>query len=134
MNFNNFMIKSHERHTVSRLMDILPAYFGYNKGGHLTDAVRRNPHSVILPHEFEKANLAVFNILLQVLDEGRLTYNKGRVDNFENTIVIMFTPLMHSEKKQIVSLQIEQVKKLLSKNNLIIAVTEGALELLKQAA
>ena len=179
------MSEYQERHTVSRLVGAPPGYVGYDEGGQLTEAVRRKPYSVILLDEFEKANPDVFNILLQVLDDGRLTDNKGRVVNFKNTIIIMtsnigahiiqenfadindsnkegilqttkievmellkksirpeflnrvdeiimFTPLMRDEIKQIVSLQIEQLKTLLAKNNVNIDVTEDALELLSK--
>ena len=179
------MSEYQERHTVSRLVGAPPGYVGYDEGGQLTEAVRRKPYSVILLDEFEKANPDVFNILLQVLDDGRLTDNKGRVVNFKNTIIIMtsnigahiiqenfadindsnkegilqttkievmellkksirpeflnrvdeiimFTPLMRDEIKQIVSLQIEQLKTLLAKNNVNIDVTEEALELLSK--
>ena len=179
------MSEYQERHTVSRLVGAPPGYVGYDEGGQLTEAVRRKPYSVILLDEFEKANPDVFNILLQVLDDGRLTDNKGRVVNFKNTIIIMtsnigahiiqenfadindsnkegilrttkievmellkksirpeflnrvdeiimFTPLMRDEIKQIVSLQIEQLKTLLAKNNVNIEVTEEALELLSK--
>ncbi len=78
-----------ERHTVSRLVGAPPGYIGYEEGGQLTEAVRRNPYSVILLDEIEKAHTDVFNILLQVLDDGRLTDNKGRTVNFKNTIIIM---------------------------------------------
>ncbi len=78
-----------EKHTVSRLIGAPPGYVGYDEGGQLTEAVRRRPYSVILLDEIEKAHPDVFNILLQVLDDGRLTDNKGRVANFKNTIIIM---------------------------------------------
>ncbi|MFN9862712.1 MAG: ATP-dependent Clp protease ATP-binding subunit, partial [Bacteroidota bacterium] len=85
------MSEYQERHSVSRLIGAPPGYIGYDEGGQLTEAVRRKPYSVILLDEIEKAHPDVFNILLQVLDEGRLTDNKGRVANFKNTIVIMTT-------------------------------------------
>ncbi len=83
------MSEYQERHTVSRLIGAPPGYVGYDEGGQLTEAVRRRPYSVILLDEIEKAHPDVFNILLQVLDDGRLTDNKGRTANFKNCIVIM---------------------------------------------
>jgi ATP-dependent Clp protease ATP-binding subunit ClpB len=85
------MSEYQERHSVSRLIGAPPGYVGYDEGGQLTESVRRKPYSVILLDEIEKAHPDVFNILLQVLDEGRLTDNKGRVANFKNTIIIMTT-------------------------------------------
>lgn len=85
------MSEYQERHAVSRLIGAPPGYVGYDEGGQLTEAVRRKPYSVILLDEIEKAHPDAFNILLQVLDEGRLTDNKGRVANFKNTIIIMTT-------------------------------------------
>lgn len=83
------MSEYQEKHTVSRLIGAPPGYVGYEEGGQLTEAVRRRPYSVVLLDEIEKAHPDVFNILLQVLDDGRLTDNKGRVANFKNTIIIM---------------------------------------------
>jgi ATP-dependent Clp protease ATP-binding subunit ClpB len=83
------MSEYQERHSVSRLVGAPPGYVGYDEGGQLTEAVRRKPYSVILLDEIEKAHPDTFNILLQVLDEGRLTDNKGRLADFKNTIVIM---------------------------------------------
>jgi len=83
------MSEYQERHSVSRLVGAPPGYVGYDEGGQLTEAVRRKPYSVILLDEIEKAHPDVFNILLQVLDDGRLTDNKGRVADFKNTILIM---------------------------------------------
>jgi ATP-dependent Clp protease ATP-binding subunit ClpB len=83
------MSEYQERHSVSRLVGSPPGYVGYEEGGQLTEAVRRKPYSVVLLDEIEKAHPDVFNILLQVLDDGRLTDNKGRVVNFKNTIIIM---------------------------------------------
>lgn len=85
------MSEYQERHSVSRLIGAPPGYVGYDEGGQLTEAVRRKPYSVILLDEIEKAHPDVFNILLQVLDDGRLTDNKGRIANFKNTIIIMTT-------------------------------------------
>ena len=90
------MSEYQERHSVSRLVGAPPGYVGYDEGGQLTEAVRRRPYSVILLDEIEKAHPDTFNILLQVLDEGRLTDNKGRIANFKNTIIIM-TSNMGSE-------------------------------------
>ena len=83
------MSEYQERHAVSRLVGAPPGYVGYDEGGQLTEAVRRRPYSVVLLDEIEKAHPDTFNILLQVLDEGRLTDNKGRVADFKNTIIIM---------------------------------------------
>ncbi len=83
------MSEYQERHSVSRLIGAPPGYVGYDESGQLTEAVRRKPYSVILLDEIEKAHPDVFNILLQVLDDGRLTDNKGRTANFKNTIIIM---------------------------------------------
>jgi ATP-dependent Clp protease ATP-binding subunit ClpB len=83
------MSEYQERHSVSRLVGAPPGYVGYDEGGQLTEAVRRKPYSIILLDEIEKAHPDTFNILLQVLDDGRLTDNKGRVANFKNTIIIM---------------------------------------------
>ena len=87
------MSEYQERHSVSRLVGAPPGYVGYDEGGQLTEAVRRKPYSVILLDEIEKAHPDTFNILLQVLDDGRLTDNKGRIANFKNTIIIMTTNL-----------------------------------------
>ncbi len=83
------MSEYQEKHTVSRLVGAPPGYVGYDEGGQLTESVRRKPYSVVLLDEIEKAHPDVWNILLQVLDDGRLTDNKGRVVNFKNTIIIM---------------------------------------------
>ncbi len=83
------MSEYQERHSVSRLVGAPPGYVGYDEGGQLTEAVRRKPYSIVLLDEIEKAHPDVFNILLQVLDDGRLTDNKGRVVNFKNTIIVM---------------------------------------------
>lgn len=87
------MSEYQERHSVSRLVGAPPGYVGYDEGGQLTEAVRRHPYSVLLLDEIEKAHPDVFNVLLQVLDEGRLTDNKGRTVNFRNTIIIMTSNL-----------------------------------------
>jgi len=94
-----------ESHTVSRLVGAPPGYIGYEEGGQLTEAVRRKPFSVLLLDEIEKAHPDVFNILLQILDEGRLTDSKGRTVNFKNTIIIMTSnigaQLIQSEMEKI---------------------------------
>jgi ATP-dependent Clp protease ATP-binding subunit ClpB len=87
------MSEYQEKHSVSRLVGAPPGYVGYDEGGQLTEAVRRRPYSIVLLDEIEKANPDVFNILLQVLDDGRLTDNKGRLVNFKNTIIIMTSNL-----------------------------------------
>jgi len=120
------MSEYQERHSVSRLVGAPPGYVGYDEGGQLTEAVRRKPYSVILLDEIEKAHPDTFNILLQVLDEGRLTDNKGRLADFKNTIIIM-TSNMGS---QIIQEKFENLK------GSVEAVTEAAkvevLGLLKQ--
>src|SRR5438046_4022780 len=78
-----------EQHSVARLIGAPPGYVGYEEGGRLTEAVRRRPYSVVLFDEIEKAHRDVFNVLLQVLDDGRLTDGQGRTVNFKNTVVIM---------------------------------------------
>ena len=91
------MSEYQESHTVSRLIGAPPGYVGYDEGGQLTEAVRRKPYSVVLLDEIEKAHPDVFNILLQVLDDGRLTDNKGRTVDFKNTILIMTSNLRFEE-------------------------------------
>ncbi len=113
------MSEYQEKHSVSRLIGAPPGYVGYDEGGQLTEAVRRKPYSVVLFDEIEKAHPDVFNILLQVLDDGRLTDNKGRVVNFKNTIIIMTSNLgsayiqsqfekMNSENREVI---VEETKK-----------------------
>ncbi len=87
------MSEYQEKHSVSRLVGAPPGYIGYDEGGQLTEAVRRKPYSIVLLDEIEKAHSDVFNVLLQVLDDGRLTDNKGRTVNFKNTIIIMTSNL-----------------------------------------
>ncbi len=121
------MSEYQERHAVSRLIGAPPGYVGYDEGGQLTEAVRRKPYSVILLDEIEKAHPDVFNILLQVLDDGRLTDNKGRLVNFKNTIIIMTSNigshLIHDNFKELTELNREEV----------VAKTKNQLfELLKQ--
>ncbi len=173
------MSEYQEKHSVSRLVGAPPGYVGYDEGGQLTEAVRRKPYSVVLFDEIEKAHPDVFNILLQLLDDGRLTDNKGRMVNFKNTIVIMtsnmgsqlireelskmtdsnkaevvsrtkrevlemlkqtirpeflnrideiimFTPLNRKEIEQIVSLQIDSVKRMLEQSGVRLEVTPAA--------
>ena len=175
------MSEYQERHSVSRLVGAPPGYIGYDEGGQLTEAVRRRPYSVVLLDEIEKAHPDTFNILLQVLDEGRLTDNKGRVADFKNTIIIMtsnmgshiiqekfeeindifsaseaarievlgllrqtirpeflnriddiimFTPLNQEDIKEIVQLQLNQLKKMLGKQQITIDATEEAIDYL----
>ncbi|MBC8769484.1 ATP-dependent chaperone ClpB [Arenibacter sp. BSSL-BM3] len=172
------MSEYQERHAVSRLVGAPPGYVGYDEGGQLTEAVRRRPYSVVLLDEIEKAHPDTFNILLQVLDEGRLTDNKGRVADFKNTIIIMtsnmgshiiqekfennkdiysaaeaarvevlgllrktirpeflnriddiimFTPLSKKDISKIVVLQLDQLKKLVAKQNITIDATDEAI-------
>lgn len=170
------MSEYQERHSVSRLVGAPPGYVGYDEGGQLTEAVRRKPYSVVLLDEIEKAHPDTFNVLLQVLDEGRLTDNKGRVADFKNTIIIMtsnmgshiiqekfdtmtgnihttmdlaktevlgllkqsvrpeflnriddvilFTPLSEENIKEIVKLQLNSVKKMIAKQNIIFDATD----------
>ncbi|MEZ2444125.1 ATP-dependent chaperone ClpB [Chitinophaga sp. RCC_12] len=177
------MSEYQEKHSVSRLVGAPPGYVGYDEGGQLTEAVRRKPYSVILLDEIEKAHPDTFNILLQVLDDGRLTDNKGRVVNFKNTIiimtsnmgshiiqenfeniddtnreeivdktkdevmtllkqtirpeflnrvdeVIMFQPLLRSEIKGIINIQLQQLKDMVAKNGMILDFSDYALEYL----
>lgn len=121
------MSEYQERHSVSRLVGAPPGYVGYDEGGQLTEAVRRKPYSVVLLDEIEKAHPDVFNILLQVLDDGRLTDNKGRVVDFKNTIVIM-TSNMGSHLIQ------EELDGLNEKNReqKLLDVQEQVLQLLRQ--
>lgn len=121
------MSEYQERHAVSRLIGAPPGYVGYDEGGQLTEAVRRRPYSVVLLDEIEKAHPDVFNILLQVLDDGHLTDNKGRVVNFKNTIIIMtsntgshliqenFTDLRDDNRDEVVAKTKDQVFELLQK-------------------
>ncbi len=116
------MSEYQERHTVSRLIGAPPGYVGYEEGGQLTEQVRRHPYSVVLLDEIEKAHPEVFNILLQVLDDGRLTDNKGRVADFKNTIIIM-TSNLGSEliREQIDTLdgELDEAAELRMKNDLM---------------
>src|SRR5213079_1289328 len=115
------------KHAVSRLVGAPPGYVGYDEGGQLTEAVRHKPYSVILLDEIEKAHPDVFNILLQVLDDGRLTDNKGRIANFKNTIIIMtsnigahliqenFQGMTDANKEEVIERTKEEVFELLKK-------------------
>ena len=180
------MSEYQEKHSVSRLVGAPPGYVGYDEGGQLTEAVRRKPYSVVLFDEIEKAHPDVFNILLQVLDDGRLTDNKGRTVNFKNTIIIMtsnmgssyiqsqmeklngsnkeqiveetkrevmnmlkktirpeflnridetimFLPLTEPEIRQIVTLQINSVRRMLEGNGVTLQLTDAAINFLAQA-
>ena len=178
------MSEYQEKHSVSRLVGAPPGYVGYDEGGQLTEAVRRKPYSVVLLDEIEKAHPDTFNVLLQVLDEGRLTDNKGRIADFKNTIIIMtsnigsqliqeyfdsekdlekaseksqfavlellrksvrpeflnriddivmFTPLDRDAIKQIVRLQIDLLKRMLSKQEITIDATDQAIDYLAEA-
>jgi len=179
------MSEYQEKHAVSRLVGAPPGYVGYDEGGQLTEAVRRKPYSVILLDEVEKAHPDVFNILLQVLDDGRLTDNKGRVVNFKNTIIIMtsnmgsqiiqanfedvteknredvmettrrevtdllkqtirpeflnrideiilFQPLLKSEIKGIIRIQLESLRKMVAKNGIDLQFSDYALDYLAE--
>ena len=153
------MSEYQEKFSVTRLIGAPPGYVGYEEGGQLTEAVRRKPYSVVLFDEIEKAHPDVFNTLLQVLDDGRLTDNKGRVVNFKNTIIIMtsnagrdqlrsifrpeflnrvddiitFTPLSESDIKQIVRLQVDRVVKMVKANGFELEVTDKALDVIASA-
>jgi len=152
------MSEYQEKHTVSRLIGAPPGYVGYDEGGQLTEAVRRKPYSVVLFDEIEKAHPDVFNILLQVLDDGRLTDNKGRTADFKNTIIIMtsnatreqlrmtmrpeflnrideiitFQQLSKEEIAKVVSLQLSRVKKMLEPQGFQLEVTEHAVRWLAE--
>jgi ATP-dependent Clp protease ATP-binding subunit ClpB len=153
------MSEYQEKFSVTRLIGSPPGYVGYEEGGQLTEAVRHKPYSVVLFDEIEKAHPDVFNVLLQVLDDGRLTDNKGRVVNFKNTIIIMtsnmslellrktvrpeflnrideiilFTPLNEKEIKEIVLLQLNRVKKQLAANGIDLQFTDAAVSLIAEA-
>ena len=122
------MSEYQERHSVSRLIGAPPGYVGYDEGGQLTEAVRRKPYAVVLLDEIEKAHPDVFNILLQVLDDGRLTDNKGRVANFKNTIIIMTTNIGSSVIQ-------EQFEKITDENyfEVIEETREQVLDMLKKS-
>ena len=150
------MSEYQEKFSVTRLIGAPPGYVGYDEGGQLTEAVRRKPYSVVLFDEIEKAHPDVFNTLLQVLDDGRLTDSKGRTVNFKNTIIIMtsnytheqlfktvrpeflnrvdeiitFTPLNEEQIKSIVCLQLDIIKKRLADNDITLDISQSAIELL----
>ncbi len=121
------MSEYQEKHSVSRLVGAPPGYVGYEEGGQLTEAVRRKPYSVILLDEIEKAHPDVFNILLQVLDDGRLTDNKGRVVNFKNTIIIMTSNL----GSQLIQTAFENVSPL-NKEEVVEKTKRQVMDLLRQ--
>ncbi len=150
------MSEYQEKFSVTRLIGAPPGYVGYDEGGQLTEAVRRKPYSVVLFDEIEKAHPDVFNTLLQVLDDGRLTDSKGRTVNFKNTLIIMtsnytreqlfqtvrpeflnrvdeiitFTALNESQIREIVKLQLSTIQKRLKDNDITMNVSEGAVDLL----
>ncbi len=152
------MSEYQEKHTVSRLVGAPPGYVGYDEGGQLTEAVRRKPYQVILFDEIEKAHPDVFNILLQVLDDGRLTDNKGRTANFKNTIIIMtsnatreelrmtmrpeflnrideiitFQQLTQQQIAEVVRLQMKRVADMLEPQGIQLQVTDQAINYLAQ--
>lgn len=152
------MSEYQEKFSVSRLIGAPPGYVGYDEGGQLTEAVRRKPYSVVLFDEIEKAHPDVFNILLQVLDDGRLTDNKGRLVNFKNTIIIMtsnlsremlrasvrpeflnriddiitFSNLSKEEISEVVKLQLNRVKDMLEAQGVEIDATASAIDLLAE--
>ena len=153
------MSEYQEKFSVTRLIGAPPGYVGYEEGGQLTEAVRRKPYSVVLFDEIEKAHPDVFNTLLQVLDDGRLTDNKGRVVNFKNTIIIMtsnaqreqlrsifrpeflnriddiitFSPLSEAEIQQIVRLQVNKVVGMVAQNGITLHVTDPAISVIARA-
>ena len=150
------MSEYQEKFSVTRLIGAPPGYVGYDEGGQLTEAVRRKPYSVVLFDEIEKAHPDVFNTLLQVLDDGRLTDSKGRTVNFKNTIIIMtsnytheqlfrtvrpeflnrvdeiitFTALNEEQIKSIVCLQLDIIKKRLADNDITLDISQSAIDLL----
>jgi len=144
-----------EKHTVSRLIGAPPGYVGYDEGGQLTEAVRRRPYAVILLDEIEKAHPDVFNVLLQVLDDGRLTDGQGRTVDFTNSVLIMtsnlpgdpgaffkpeflnrvdeiirFTPLGRDDLRQIVEIQVAHLRRRLADRRIDLVVADGALDAL----
>jgi len=153
------MSEYQEKYSVSRLIGAPPGYVGYDEGGQLTEAVRRKPYSVVLFDEIEKAHPDVFNILLQVLDDGRLTDNKGRTANFKNTIIIMtsnatreqlratmrpeflnrideiitFTPLTKEQIADVVRLQMKKVTEMLAPQGITLECTPQAIAYLAEA-
>jgi ATP-dependent Clp protease ATP-binding subunit ClpB len=154
------MSEYQEKHTVSRLVGAPPGYVGYEEGGQLTEAVRRRPYSVILLDEIEKAHAEVFDVLLQLLDDGRLTDGHGRTVDFRNTVVIMtsnirsadelaerfrpeflnrideivvFEALSREQLTEIVELQLGRLNERLAERGLALELTDGARELIAEA-
>ena len=153
------MSEYQERHTVSRLVGAPPGYVGYDEGGQLTEAVRRRPYTVVLLDEIEKAHTEVFDVLLQLLDDGRLTDGQGRTVDFRNTVVIMtsnirsqnelrdrfrpeflnrvdevvsFDALTREQLADIVELQLARLRERLAERQLSLEVTDAAKELLAE--
>jgi ATP-dependent Clp protease ATP-binding subunit ClpB len=153
------MSEYQERHTVARLVGAPPGYVGYEEGGQLTEAVRRRPYAVLLLDEIEKAHHEVFDVLLQLLDDGRLTDGQGRTVDFRNTVVIMtsnirseeqlretfrpeflnridevvrFEPLTREQLAEIVDLQLGRLRERLAERKLDLEVTDAAKELLAE--
>src|SRR5438094_9889328 len=149
-----------EKHTVARLIGAPPGYVGYDEGGQLTEAVRRRPYSVILLDEIEKAHAEVFDVLLQVIDDGRLTDGHGRTVDFRNTVLIMtsnvrsadalrdvfrpeflnridevieFRPLSKEEIAEIVELQLERLRERLVERRMELELTDAAKDALAEA-
>jgi ATP-dependent Clp protease ATP-binding subunit ClpB len=154
------MSEYQERHTVSRLVGAPPGYVGYDEGGQLTEAVRRRPYTVVLLDEIEKASNEVFDVLLQVLDDGRLTDGQGRTVDFRNTVLIMtsnvrsaeqlrdrfrpeflnrideiveFKPLSRDQIAEIVELQLERLRDRLAERDIALELTDAAKETLAEA-
>jgi ATP-dependent Clp protease ATP-binding subunit ClpB len=154
------MSEYQERHTVARLIGAPPGYVGYEEGGQLTEAVRRRPYAVLLLDEIEKAHPEVFNILLQLLDDGRLTDGQGRTVDFRNTVVIMtsnirspealqeqfrpeflnrideivvFEPLTREQLTEIVELQLTRLRERLAERRIELELTDAAKEHLAEA-
>jgi ATP-dependent Clp protease ATP-binding subunit ClpB len=154
------MSEYQERHTVARLVGAPPGYVGYEEGGQLTEAVRRRPYSVVLLDEIEKAHAEVFDVLLQILDDGRLTDGQGRTVDFRNTVIIMtsnlrsaeamreffrpeflnridevveFRPLTREQLGEIVDLQLERLRERLAERGLGLELTGAAKEHLAEA-
>jgi ATP-dependent Clp protease ATP-binding subunit ClpB len=154
------MSEYQERHTVARLIGAPPGYVGYDEGGQLTEAVRRRPYSVILLDEIEKAHAEVFDVLLQVLDDGRLTDGQGRTVDFRNTVLIMtsnvrsadalrdvfrpeflnridevieFRPLSKDQIAEIVELQLAKLRERLAERRIELELTDAAKEALAEA-
>jgi ATP-dependent Clp protease ATP-binding subunit ClpB len=154
------MSEYQERHTVARLVGAPPGYVGYEEGGQLTEAVRRRPYAVLLLDEIEKAHAEVFDVLLQLLDDGRLTDGQGRTVDFRNTVVIMtsnlrapedlrdrfrpeflnrvdevvvFRPLTQEQLEEIVELQLGRLRERLVERRIELAVSDEAKEVLAEA-